>query len=162
VTKISTIARNAVVYAATAVAIAAFTTVATAQTARPEPQVVRPATLSQLKGEQPFRCQLLVGAGRPADVDVWVVHYRPTPVGAPRQFNNGPIPFALDVSASNPLVWTGLVDLDSDKFKEVSHGAGYFLFCHATYLGDPQIDDPAVANAISNRARSDRRILERQ
>ena len=141
------------------VALASSPRPSSARQQAPEPQVVRPATIASLKGDQIVRCQLRTS--RPAAVDVWIVSYRPPQPGKPREFNNGPVAFPLDAEDAGGLVWSGTVDLDSPRISAAGHGAGYFLFCHATYLGDPHIDDPAVANAISKRARSAKRILER-
>ena len=95
-------------------------------------------------------------------VDVWAVPYRTQTGATPPQYNNGPITFALDKAEQTGGGWTGSVNLDSDKISAVSHGYGYFLFCHGTYRGDPPIDDPTVANPISQRARVEGRFLDRR
>jgi len=78
------------------------------------------------------------------------------------EFNNGPIAFRLGSRDAEAWVWSGSVDLDSKLIASVSPDAGYFLFCHASYLSDPCCGgNPEVANPISNRARREMRILER-
>ena len=92
-----------------------------------------------LKGDQLFRCERTSAAHTRAlvAVDVWAVPYRTQTGATPPQYNNGPITFALDKAEQTGGGWTGSVNLDSDKISAVSHGYGYFLFCHGTYRGDP-------------------------